>query len=173
MKKIYSVLIAVTCLTVLCINSGCNSTTNENANSTTDTGQISSKPDMAKVKADIQALESAWAAADNARDTDAVAAFYSDDAVSMTNNAPMLIGKAAIRADIAKSLAKREKGHVIAYDVMDVYGDDNTVTETGKVTFSDSTGKLIRTGKYMAIWEKRDGKYLCVRDISNDDEKKK
>jgi uncharacterized protein (TIGR02246 family) len=173
MKKIHSILIAVTCLTFLSINSGCNSATNDDSNATTETGQVITKSDMAKVKADIQALENAWAAADNARDTDGVAAFYADDAVSMTNNAPMLVGKAAIKADIAKSLAKREKGNVVAYDVMDVYGDENTVTETGKVTISDSTGKLIRTGKYMAVWEKRDGKYLCVRDISNDDEKRK
>lgn len=173
MKKIYSILIAATYLTILIINTGCNSTIEDNANANADTGQVSSEPNMAKVKADIQALENAWAAADNARDTDGVAAFYSDDAVSMANNAPMLVGKAAIRADIAKSLAKREKGNVVVYDVMDVYGDDNTVTETGKVTISDSTGKLIRTGKYMAVWEKRDGKYLCVRDISNDDEKRK
>ncbi len=33
------------------------------------------KPDMAAVKAEIQELESAWSAADNARDANAVAAF--------------------------------------------------------------------------------------------------
>ena len=38
------------------------------------------KPDMAAVKAEIQTLENAWAAADNARDAAALAAFYADDA---------------------------------------------------------------------------------------------
>jgi hypothetical protein len=37
---------------------------------------IETKPDMAAIKAEIQALENAWSAADNARNADAVAAFY-------------------------------------------------------------------------------------------------
>lgn len=52
---------------------------------------------MASIKADIQALESAWAEADNARDTNAILAYYSDDAISLSNNAPMTKGKAAIK----------------------------------------------------------------------------
>ncbi len=173
MKTYTSKLSMVILMALLAIQTGCNGPSNEQANTSNDSVAVSSVPDLAKLKTDIQTLENAWAAADNARNTDGVAAFYSDDAVSMANNAPMLVGKAAIREDIAQSFAKREKGSIVAYDVMDVFGDENTVTETGKVTVSDSTGKLIRTGKYMAVWEKRDGKYLCVRDISNDDEKRK
>ena len=50
-----------------------------------------------------------------------------------------------------------------------VFGDENTVTEVGKMTRKDASGKVVSTGKYMAVWEKRDGKYLCVRDIGNSD----
>lgn len=42
---------------------------------------MTSKPDNEKLKAEIQALENEWANADNARDVNALAAFYSDDAV--------------------------------------------------------------------------------------------
>ncbi len=42
-----------------------------------------------------------------------------------------------------------------------------TITRNGYT--KDASGKVIRTGKYMAIWEKRDGKYICIRDIYNDD----
>ena len=45
------------------------------------------------------------------------------------------------------------------------------IKEAAKIT--DATGKVTYTGKYMAIWEKRDGKYICLRDISNDDAKEK
>ncbi len=43
------------------------------------------------------------------------------------------------------------------------------VTEVGEATSSDASGKVATSGKYMAIREKRGGKYVCIRDISNDD----
>lgn len=127
------------------------------------------KADMASIKAEIQALENDWAAADNSRDANAIAAFYSDDAISMSNNAPMKVGKAAIQKEMEESLAKRTKGESVAYETLEVFGDENTVTEIGTAISKDASGKVIRTGKYMAIWEKRDGKYICIRDIYNTD----
>ena len=50
------------------------------------------KPDMAKIKADIQAVENAWAAAQNAKDVNALMAMYADDAVSMPDGEPLLTG---------------------------------------------------------------------------------
>jgi uncharacterized protein (TIGR02246 family) len=135
--------------------------------------QMSAKPELTKLKAEIQTLESSWAAADNARNANAIAAFYADDAMSLSNNKPMLVGKGAIQKDIAESLAKRTKGSTVAYDVMDVFGNENTVTEVGKTTVKDTAGKVTSTGKYIAIWEKRNGKFICVRDIYNDDAKEK
>lgn len=156
---------------------GCNNTPEEKTATTDNPAEaaanMAAKPDMVKIKTEIQALESSWATADNARDTNAIAAFYADDAVSMGNNKPMLSGKAAILNDIKAGLAKRVKGSTVNYDVMDVYGDENQVTETGKTTTKDATGKVTYTGKYMAVWEKRNGKYICIRDISNDDVKEK
>jgi len=138
---------------------------------TASTEQVATKPDMAKLKAEIQALESSWAAAVNARDANAEAAFYAEDAMSLSNNKPMLVGKAAIQKDIADGFEKRAKGSTVSYDVMDVFGNENTVTEVGKTTVKDASGKLISTGKYMAIWEKRKGKFICIRDIYNEDVK--
>ncbi len=150
---------------------GCDPSDKEKSGANADSTEVSSSANLAQIKAEIQTLENAWAVADNARDTDAVMAFYAEDAISMSNNSPMLSGKAAIRKEISKSLAKRPKGNVIMYDVMEVFGDENTITETGKSNVSDSTGNVIYTGKYMAIWQKRDGKYICIRDIYNDDKK--
>lgn len=130
---------------------------------------VLAKADMASIKAEIQALESDWAAADNARDAIAIAAFYSDDAISMSNNAPMTVGKAAIQKETEESLAKRTQGETVAYETLEVFGDGNTVTEIGTAISKDAAGKVTRTGKYMAIWEKRDGKYICIRDIYNSD----
>lgn len=151
---------------------------NDSAEKTTDapkdsTEKVASKPDNQNLKAEIQELENAWAKADNEGDATALAAFYSDDAITMSNNKPMISGNAAIKKDMEEGIAKRKKKSTVAYDVLDVYGCDNYATEVGKITRKDSTGNVSYTGKYMAVWEKRDGKWICIRDISNDDVKEK
>jgi ketosteroid isomerase-like protein len=135
--------------------------------------QVEVKTDMAAIKAEIQALESAWSAADNARDADAVSAFYADDAWSLSNDKPTIVGKAAILEDIRSGMAKKAAGATVAYETLEVYGDENMVTEIGKSTNKDASGNITSTGKYMAVWEKRDGKYICIRDIYNNDAKEK
>ncbi|MDP2040196.1 MAG: nuclear transport factor 2 family protein [Algoriphagus sp.] len=132
---------------------------------------VESKPDMSAIKAEIQAIETAFAAADNARDVNAILAFYSDDAVTMGPGEPMSVGKAAIQKSIEAGIAKSAAGSTVAYDVLEVFGDGNTVTEVGKSTRKDASGKVTYTGKYMAIWEMSDGKYVCIRDIGNSDAK--
>lgn len=174
MKQLTFLKYATFCAAIF-FATGCNQ---PNDNKTTEVKSdtmetVAATPDNAKLKEEIQALENAWANADNARDVNALAAFYSDDAVSMANNAPSLVGNAAIKKDLEMSMSTRPKGSITTYDVMDAFGSGNYVTETGKYTRKDSTGKIARTGKYMAIWEKRDGKWICIRDISNDDAKEK
>jgi uncharacterized protein (TIGR02246 family) len=177
MKKINPFKVATLCVALACLTPGCNNAPEEKAAATTTTTETAPPAavttDMAKLKATIQALENSWAAADNARDTNAIAAFYADDAISLSNNKPMVKGKAAILNDIKEGLTKRPKGSVVSYDIMDVFGNEQTVTETGTSTQKDATGKILNTGKYMAIWENRNGKYNCVRDIYNDDVKQK
>jgi uncharacterized protein (TIGR02246 family) len=134
---------------------------------------VAAKPDRAKLKAEIQEQETAFAVADNARDAKTIASFYAEDAVTMGDDQPGIVGREAIQKDIETYLGKRAKGSTVSYDVQDAYGDDNYVTEVGKTTRKDSTGKVLSTGKYMAIWEKRNGKWICIRDIANDDAKEK
>jgi len=170
MKKMNFSGIAIICVALSLIVIGCSAPAPKPVETPV---VVETKPDMAAVKAEIQALENAWAAADNARDANAVAAFYADDAMSMSNDKPTLVGKAAILADITEGMAKKAAGTTITYDVLEVYGDDKVVTEVGKGTTKDASGKVILTGKYMAVWEKRDGKYFCIRDIYNNDAKEK
>ena len=175
MKQILILKSATVCIALFLFTYGCSESTTDKASDAKNdnTQAISTKADPATLKAEIQELETAWAKADNDRDVNTLAAFYSEDAVSMSNNAPMSVGSAAIKKDMEASMAKRPMGVTTSYDVLDVFGGGDYVTEVGKTTRKDSTGKVTTTGKYMAIWKKRDGKWICIRDISNDDAKEK
>ena len=170
-KKIYF-RIATACIALSLFSVACSSPAPEEAAAPEVVAEpVETAPDMAAIKAEIQALETAWAAAENAGDIPGLLAFYGDDAVSMGSGSPMAVGKAAIQKQLEEGMASKPAGTTVSYEVLDVFGDENTVTEVGKTTRKDASGKVISSGKYMAVWEKRDGKYLCVRDISNSDSK--
>lgn len=124
--------------------------------------------DLSQIKTEIQALENAWADAQNARDVEALLAMYTDDAVSMTNDGPSTSGKDAMRKSIETDFAS--SGSLTStYETLEVFGDEDTVTEIGKSTQKDASGNVVSTGKYMAIWVKQGDTYLCARDIYNRD----
>ena len=157
MKKQLSNLLSISTLALLIGALGCNSASNK------------ASPDMSAIKNQIQAKETAFAAAQTAGNVDGVVAFYADDAVTMSDGKLASTGKEAIKKELLAGLDKHGKGSVTTYDVEEVYGSEDQVTEIGKTTVKDATGKVTYTGKYMAVWEKRNGEYICVRDISNSD----
>jgi len=130
------------------------------------------KADMAQVRSEITTLENAYADALNKRDIEAVMAIYADDAVSMQDGGPSLTGKAAIRAQQEKDFASPPRSASVTFETLDIYGDGDVVTEVGKSIDKDAAGKVVGGGKYIAVFEKRNGKYVCIRDIYNSDSKK-
>jgi len=50
-----------------------------------------------------------------------------------------------------------------------VSNDGAQVVELGYYKVTDSTDVPHNTGNYMSLFEKRDGKYVCVRDMSASD----
>ncbi len=129
------------------------------------------KPDLAQIRTEIAAIETAWAAALNAKDINALMAMYAEDAQSMQDGAPTLSGKSAIQQQQEKDFAKPPMYSSIAFETTDVYAQGDFATEIGKSMFKDATGKITGTGKYVAVFQKKDGKYLCVREIYNRDSK--
>ena len=122
--------------------------------------------DMAKVQAEIQAMEDAFAAGEKAKDADAVAAYYADDAISYTRNRQPLSGKKAIRDNIASNIAKDTTETYNVYKVVDLFAEGNSAVEIGSWTEFDASGKETENGNYMSFFQKRNGKYICVRDMS-------
>jgi len=157
MKKIIQLASFLTILAFAI--SGCN---NQQKEESTEVEPI----DMASLQVEIQAMEDAYSAGEKAKDADAVAAYYSEDAVSYGRNKQPLKGRAAIRESIAKSVANDTLGEYSVYKVVDLYADGNLATEIGSWTQFDAAGTETENGYYMSVFEKRDGKYVCVRDMN-------
>ena len=127
--------------------------------------------DMSQVRAAIEKIENDWAAALNKKDINALIALYADDAISMQNDGPSLKGKAAIREQQEKDFAAPPRYASISFQTQDIYGTADEVTEVGTSTEKDAAGNVTRTGKYIAVFKKQDGTYVCVREIYNRDSK--
>jgi ketosteroid isomerase-like protein len=122
--------------------------------------------DMEKIKGEIQAMEDAYAAGEKNKDADAVAAYYSEDAISYSRNEEPLVGRAAIRESIANNIANDTTGNYSVYKIVDLFVEGDGAVEIGSWTDFDTSGTQVGKGNYMSYFEKRDGKYICVRDMS-------
>ncbi|MBK5271330.1 MAG: nuclear transport factor 2 family protein [Bacteroidia bacterium] len=122
--------------------------------------------DVEKIKPDIQAMEDAFAAAEKAKDAAAVAAYYSDDAISYGRNVDPTVGKAAIQESIAKRLESDTTGNYNVYKVVDLFADGDMAVEIGSWSVLNPAGTEVDKGHYMSYFQKRDGKYVCIRDMN-------
>ncbi len=122
--------------------------------------------DMDKVKSEIQAMEDAYAAGEKAKDADAVVAYYSDDVISYSRNKQPIKGKAALRKNIANNIANDTTGSYNVYKVVDLFAEGDTAVEIGSWTEFDTSGNEVENGNYMSYFQKQNGKYICVRDMS-------
>ncbi|TFH37845.1 MAG: nuclear transport factor 2 family protein [Bacteroidia bacterium] len=124
--------------------------------------------DKEQVKNEIQAKENQFAATYNAGELVNIG-YYADDATSYAPNRAPIVGREAIiaylKVDVETNTDK------ISFTTREVFvsNDGNMVVETGSYQVVDSTGIAFNTGNYMVLFEKRDGKYYCVRDMSVSD----
>jgi ketosteroid isomerase-like protein len=131
---------------------------------------LTSTVDEDAIKTEIQAIEDAFAAAYNARNPDEIM-YYADDAISFSNEKDPLEGKAAIHKSIKEDLATFPKAAKISFQTKEVHisNDGNQVVEIGGYTVIDSTSTKMMSGNFMSLFEKRDGKYICIRDMGSSD----
>jgi len=124
--------------------------------------------DKEQIKKEIQAKEDEFAETYNSGVLKNIG-YYADDATTFLQNRPALVGKEAIveflKSDISSSSNK------ISFKTSEVFvsNDGNMVVEIGHFTVVDSTNTGINKGNYMSMFEKRNGKYVCVRDMSASD----
>ena len=124
---------------------------------------------ISDVKAEITALEKAYSDASTANDAEALLAYYADDAKSLAPNEVSRVGMSEIRAATLKEMAQ-DQGNVSVMEVQNVWAAGEIAVEVGTYTVTSADGEEVSVGKYMSLFEKRDGKYVCVRDIWNSDQ---
>ncbi|HWN88103.1 MAG TPA: nuclear transport factor 2 family protein [Chitinophagaceae bacterium] len=132
-------------------------------------GNTATAVDKEQIKKEIQAKEDEFAATYNAREIKEIG-YYADDATSFFQNMPALIGKEAI-VEFLKSDLMAANSNKISFKTDEVFvsNDGNQVVEVGYFKVVDSTNTTVNKGNYMSLFEKRNGKYVCVRDMSASD----
>jgi uncharacterized protein (TIGR02246 family) len=123
--------------------------------------------DKSAAEAAIRQGDEAYFNAVKAKDATAIAALYSDDAVSNPANSPPLVGNAAIKKyneDFLKTPQLTVTGEATSIK----FSDDGSVAyETGKYSgsFVDAKGRTIKgEGKFLNVLKNIGGKWKVVVD---------
>jgi ketosteroid isomerase-like protein len=124
--------------------------------------------DKEQIKKDIQAKEDEFAATYNAGVIKDIG-YYADDAISFSPNRPPIVGKKAIVEYLTSDLSTNTNKISFKTNEVFVSNDANQVVEFGTFKLVDSTNKQLNSGTYMSLFEKRNGKYVSVRDMSASD----
>jgi ketosteroid isomerase-like protein len=124
--------------------------------------------DKEQIKKDIQAKENEFAVTYNSGELKNIG-FYADDASSFYQNRAPLVGKPAILEFLQSDLFSNSDKISFKTNEVFVSNDGNQVLEVGYFNVVDSANNPINTGNYMSLFEKRDGTYKCVRDMSASD----
>lgn len=97
-------------------------------------------------------------------DSVALAAYYWPDAELLLDNSEPLKGKdlvpvwgGMIRSGIRE----------FTFTTTDIRGGAGYIIETGAYEMKDGLDKLVDRGKYVVVWENRNGEWRLIRDIGN------
>jgi ketosteroid isomerase-like protein len=124
--------------------------------------------DKEQIKKEIQARENQFAEIYNSGEVKRIG-YYADDAVTFYQNMAPIRGKEErlkfFKADLNSNSNK------ISFTTIEVFPskDGTQVLEIGYYTVVDSNNTAVNTGNYMSLFEKRDGQYVCLRDMSASD----
>ena len=117
----------------------------------------------------IRELDRRWVAAFAARNLDAIASVYADDAVLMMPHAPHAYGHAEIGAGWAKLLETPGVSLTFRPAKIDVAESGDMASDIGTYTFAMSgpTGRIEDRGKYLVVWKKVNGVWKVLADMFN------
>jgi ketosteroid isomerase-like protein len=124
--------------------------------------------DKEQIKKEIQAKENEYAALYNAGELKNIG-YYAEDAITFFQNRAPLVGKDAIVEFLKADLTGNTNKITFTTNEVFVSNDGVLVVEIGHYEVVDSVNTAINTGNYMSLFEKRNGKYYALRDMSASD----
>ena len=124
--------------------------------------------DKEQIKKEIQAKEDAFAEVFNSGVLKNIG-YYADDATSFFQNTAPLVGKAAIIEFLQSDLVSNS--NKISFQTNEIFpsNDGALVVEIGHFKVVDSANNPVNSGNYITVFQKREGKYVAVRDMSASD----
>lgn len=157
MKSMFTKGIIFSCLILLM--SSCNNSEEKSAPVSVDKEQI---------KREIQARENEFAEIYNSGELKKIG-YYADDAITFYQNMPPITSQAE-RLEFLKPDLNSDSNK-ISFKTNEIFAsnDGDQVLEIGSYTVVDSTNTIVGSGNYMSLFEKRDGQYVCLRDMSASD----
>ena len=124
--------------------------------------------DKEQIKKEIQAKEDSFAGLYNKGEVRDIG-YYADDATSYFQNRPPLVGKDSIVAFLKSDIISNTDRISFKTNEVFISNDGEQVVEIGSFTVVDSANNPFNSGNYMSLFEKRNGKYVAVRDMSASD----
>jgi ketosteroid isomerase-like protein len=126
--------------------------------------------DTNQIKEEIQAKENEFADTYNAGIVKDIG-YHAEDAITYPQNSEPIVGKMAIVEFLKTHRDTISVGHKISFKTNEVFvsSDGAQVVEIGYYKVVDSTDVIVNSGNYMSLFVKKDGKYVCLRDMSASD----
>ena len=124
--------------------------------------------DKEQVKKEIQARENEFAKIYNGGELKKIG-YYAEDAITYYQNMAPLTNRQERLEFLEVDLATNTNKIIFTTNEVFPSKDGVQVLEIGYYRVVDSLNTLISSGNYMSLFEKRDGKYVCLRDMSASD----
>jgi ketosteroid isomerase-like protein len=123
--------------------------------------------DKEQIKKEIQAIENKFASIYTTRNADSLT-YYADDAVSYFVGRKPIAGKDSIHKFIQDELMYFPEGAKLMNETLEIFvtDDGNNVAEVGAYKMVDSAGVILQNGHYFSFFAKRNGKFVCTRDMA-------
>ena len=123
--------------------------------------------DKDQIKKEIQAIENKFAYVYTSKNVDSLT-YYADDAISYFVGRKPVAGKDSIHRFIQEELMYVPEGAKLINETLEIFvtDDGDNVAEIGAYKMIDSTGVIIQNGHYFSFFAKRNGKYVCTRDMA-------
>ena len=136
------------------------------------TSKVETKTETVEVNKDsiktvIESMERDYAKAMEEKNIDALMAYYADDIKSYDPAVAPSIGFEAVKKSIGEMFTNMPAKFKITMNSEDLIISEtgDMVSENGTFAMADSTGAQMATGRFLSVFQKKDGKYKCVREV--------